>query len=177
MRRRLRASWCQSRSRTTPRHGPSTATTPIRPSNWCSRQSQRGLQPKSPSRRPPARGCATLQQIALQQLKDVGITINIKNTSADTFFGQWLVQGQYEMGEWGWTANPDPTSTTLFSANQVPPKGQNYYRYKNQEVTRLWEESDKTVDENKRADMIRQAQDLMVEDMPLIPLYQWPVIY
>jgi peptide/nickel transport system substrate-binding protein len=119
----------------------------------------------------------TLQQIAQQQLKDVGITINIKNTSADTFFGQWTPEGKFEMGEWGWLANPDPSSTTLFSANQVPPKGQNYGRYKNDKVTSLWEESDKTVDENKRADLIRQAQDLMVEDMPIIPMYQWPNIY
>ena len=119
----------------------------------------------------------TLQQVVQQQLKNVGITITIKNTSADTFFGQWTPQGKYEMGEWAWLANPDPTSTTLFSANQLPPDGQNYYRYKNAQVTRLWEESDKVVDVNERADLIRQAQDLMVKDMPLIPMYQRPVYY
>ena len=119
----------------------------------------------------------TLQQIVQQQLKDVGITIDIKNTSADTFFGQWTVQGKFDMGEWAWLANPDPTSTTLFSANQLPPNGQNWYRYKNDKVTSLWEESDKTADVNKRADLIRQAQDLMVMDMPLIPMYQRPVYY
>src|SRR5215217_1680475 len=119
----------------------------------------------------------TLQQVVQQQLKDIGITITIKNTSADTFFGQWTPQGKFEMGEWAWFANPDPTSTTLFSANQIPPKGQNYYRYKNDKVTSLWEESDKTVDESKRVDQIKQAQDLMVEDMPLIPMYQRPVYY
>jgi peptide/nickel transport system substrate-binding protein len=119
----------------------------------------------------------TLQQVVQQQLKDVGITVTIKNTSADTFFGQWTPQGKFEMGEWAWFANPDPTSTTLFSANQVPPKGQNYYRYKNDKVTSLWEESDKTVDVNERANQIRQAQDLMAQDMPLIPMYQRPVYY
>src|SRR5215203_5955618 len=119
----------------------------------------------------------TLQQIAQQQLKDVGITINIKNTSADTFFGQWTPEGKFEMGEWAWLANPDPSSTSLFSANQVPPKGQNYYRYKNKKVSDLLLESDKTVAVNKRADLLRQAQDLMVQDMPIIPMYQRPVYY
>jgi len=119
----------------------------------------------------------TLQQVVQQQLKDIGITITIKNTSADTFFGQWTPQGKFEMGEWAWLANPDPTSTTLFSADQVPPDGQNYYRYKNDKVTSLLEESDKTVEVNKRADLLRQAQDLMVADMPLIPMYQRPVYY
>ena len=119
----------------------------------------------------------TLQQVVQQQLKDVGITINIKNTSADTFFGQWTPEGKFEMGEWAWLANPDPSSTSLFSANQVPPKGQNYYRYKNQKVSDLLLESDKTVAVNKRADLLRQAQDLMVQDMPIIPMYQRPVYY
>jgi peptide/nickel transport system substrate-binding protein len=119
----------------------------------------------------------TLQQVIQQQLKDVGITINIKNTSADTFFGQWTPEGKFEMGEWAWLANPDPSSTSLFSANQVPPKGQNYYRYKNQKVSDLLLESDKTVNVNKRADLLRQAQDLMVQDMPIIPMYQRPVYY
>ena len=119
----------------------------------------------------------TLQQVIQQQLKGIGIAINIKNTSADTFFGQWTPQGKFEMGEWAWYANPDPTSTTLFSANQIPPKGQNYYRYKNDEVTSLWVESDKTVDVNERSDLIRQAQDLMVKDMPLIPMFQKPDYY
>ena len=113
----------------------------------------------------------TLQQVVQQQLKDVGITINIKNTSADTFFGQWTPEGKFEMGEWAWLANPDPSSTSLFSANQVPPKGQNYYRYKNQKVSDLLLESDKTVEVNKRADLLRKAQDLMVQDMPIIPMY------
>lgn len=119
----------------------------------------------------------TLQQIVQQQLKAIGITINIKNTSADTFFGQWTPQGKFEMGEWAWLANPDPTSTTLFAANQIPPNGQNYYRYKNQKVTSLLEESDKTVEVNKRADLLKQAQNLMVKDMPIIPMYQRPVYY
>ena len=119
----------------------------------------------------------TLQQVVQQQLKDVGITINIKNTSADTFFGQWTPEGKFEMGEWAWLANPDPSSTSLFSANQVPPKGQNYYRYKNQKVSDLLLESDKTVEVNKRADLLRKAQDMMVQDMPIIPMYQRPVYY
>lgn len=118
----------------------------------------------------------TLQQIVQQQLKDIGITVNIKNTAAETFFGKWTPEGTFEMGEWAWLANPDPTITSLFSADQQPPDGQNYYRYKNEKVTKLMKESDKEVDVNKRADLLRQVQDLMEKDLPLIPMYQRPVI-
>jgi len=44
-------------------------------------------------------------------------------------------------------------------------------------VSGLLLDSDKTVEVNKRADLLRQAQDLMVQDMPIIPMYQRPVYY
>lgn len=87
------------------------------------------------------------------------------------------MQGEFEMGEWAWLATPDPSSSTLFSADQLPPDGQNYYRYKNDQVTSLWKEADKTIDVDKRADLTRQAQELMAKDVPLIPMYQRPVYY
>jgi peptide/nickel transport system substrate-binding protein len=119
----------------------------------------------------------TLQQVVQQQLKDVGITITIDNSSAETFFGERTPQGDFEMGEWAWYANPDPSSTTLFAANQVAPKGQNYYRYRNEEVSALLEQSDETIDEGKRAELLRRAQDLMAQDVPIIPMYQRPDYY
>jgi peptide/nickel transport system substrate-binding protein len=123
----------------------------------------------------------TLQELAQQQLKDVGITVNIKNIDSGTFFGQWTVEGNFQMAEWAWLATPDPTQTVLFSADEIPtdqnPAGQNYYRYENEEVTRWLEESDRVLDEQQRADLIRQAQEQMAEDLPILPMYQRPEYY
>lgn len=123
----------------------------------------------------------TLQQVVQRQLKDIGLDVKIQNTAAQTLFSQWLPEGNYEMGDWAWLANPDPSLTTLFSADQIPggenKEGQNYYRYKNEEVTRWLKESDATVDENKRAQLLKQVQDQMAKDLPLIPMYQRPVTY
>jgi peptide/nickel transport system substrate-binding protein len=119
----------------------------------------------------------TMQQIIQKQLKDIGITVNIKNTSADTFFGTWTPQGKFEMGDWAWIATPDPSVTTLFSAKNVAPQGQNYYRYKNEEVTRLMGQSDVAVDVNERARLLKQVQEMMADDLPLVPMYQRPVTY
>lgn len=119
----------------------------------------------------------TAQQVIQQQMKDVGITLRINNSSAETFFGERTPQGDFQMGEWAWSASPDPSITTLFAADQLPPDGQNYYRYENEEATRLMKQSDVTVDQNERARLIRQAQEIMAEDAPLVPLYQRPEIY
>jgi peptide/nickel transport system substrate-binding protein len=116
----------------------------------------------------------TLQEIVQQQLKDVGITIQINNESATTYFSKTTVDGNFEMGEWAWLATPDPSLTSLFSANQIPPKGENYYRYRNEQATQWMEESDQTLDEARRAQLLQQAQEQMAEDLPILPMYQRP---
>jgi len=112
----------------------------------------------------------TLQEIVQQQLKDVGITIQINNESATTYFSKTTVDGNFEMGEWAWLATPDPSLTSLFSANQIPPKGENYYRYKNEQATQWMEESDITLDQAQRAQLLKQVQEQMAEDLPVLPL-------
>ena len=119
----------------------------------------------------------TLQQLIQKQLESVGIEAKIKNASAETFYGDWTPNGNFEMGQWNWFTSPEPQVTTLFSGNQIPPDGQNYYRYSNDGVTRALEQSDVTADEKERADLLTRAQELMSEDVPLVPLYQVPYVY
>ncbi len=116
----------------------------------------------------------TLQEIVQQQLKDVGLTIKINNESATTYFGKTTVNGNFQMGEWAWLATPDPSLTSLFAADQIPPKGINYYRYKNEQVTQWMKESDRTVDEAQRAQLLKKVQEQMAEDLPVYPMYQRP---
>ncbi len=113
-----------------------------------------------------------IQQIIQSDLKKIGIEIEIKNTEAGTYFGTWLPEGQYQIGLWAWLASPDPGYTTLFAGDQIPDKGQNYYRYVNDAVTKLWHEQDVTIDETERIKLIKEAQTLMAEDCPFVPLYQ-----
>ena len=79
------------------------------------------------------------------------------------------------MGEWAWLTTPDPSLTSLFSGNHIPPEGENYYRYKNDQVTEWVEEADRTLDKAQRAKLLKQAQEQMAADLPVFPLYQRPV--
>ena len=117
----------------------------------------------------------TLQEIAQQQLKDVGLTIEINNESATTYFSKTTVNGDFDVGEWAWLTTPDPSLTSLFSGNHIPPDGENYYRYKNDQVTEWVEEADRTLDKAQRAKLLKQAQEQMAADLPVFPLYQRPV--
>ena len=119
----------------------------------------------------------TTQQIIQQQMQDIGITLTIQNSSAETFFGEQTPSGDFELGQWAWSADPDPSITTLFSASNLPPDGQNYYRYRNEEATRFMEQSDVAIDEEERIRLVNEAQEAMAADVPLIPLYQRPETY
>ena len=111
-------------------------------------------------------------QIMQAQLKEVGIDVKFVFTEANTFFSVVTPNGKFQVGEWCWLAAPDPSVKTLFSAEQLPPDGQNYYRYKNADVTKWINEADANTDMAKRAELSKQISAQMAKDLPLIPLYQ-----
>jgi peptide/nickel transport system substrate-binding protein len=118
------------------------------------------------------KGREKMFQIMQAQLKEVGIDVKFAFEEADTFFGTSTPNGNFQVGEWAWLAAPDPSVKTLFSAEQLPPDGQNYYRYKNADVTKWINEADAALDLTKRAELSKQISAQMAKDLPLIPLYQ-----
>ena len=118
-------------------------------------------------------------QLLQQNFKQVGIKMDIAMELPQVFFGQTTIQGQYQTGEWAWSSSLDPRLTEMFACDQIPSKsnnneGKNNYRWCNQEVTKLLHASDVEPDITKRGDLIKQAQVLMGNDVPLLPMYQRP---
>lgn len=114
-----------------------------------------------------------IEQILQSELKDIGIDLVIKNTDPDTLYGTWFANGDYEISLSGWEASPDPSSNKdLFSGSQMAPEGQNVMRYSNETVTRLLDEQDSKIDPKERADMNKKIQELVAEDIPVLPLSQ-----
>ena len=118
-----------------------------------------------------------LQEEVRQQLQNIGVTVENDNTNSQTLFGERLPEGDFQMGEWAWLATPEPQLNTLFGADSFPPDGQNYYRYENPEASFLMQQADETIDTKERAEILKQVQKIMADDLPLIPLYQRPVYY
>lgn len=118
------------------------------------------------------KGREKMFQILQAQLKDAGVDVKLAFEDAQIFFGESTTNGNFQVGEWAWLASPDPSVKTLFSAEQLPPDGQNYYRYKNAEVTAWINEADASLDMAERAEISRKISAQMAKDVPLIPLYQ-----
>jgi peptide/nickel transport system substrate-binding protein len=114
-------------------------------------------------------------EIVQEQLKEVGIELKSEFGDAAVVFGnQGLAGGKYDLFLFAWVGNPDPSG----SVEIHKCKGtQNFQSYCNEEVTALLEESDVTVDPVERARLMNEADALMAEDIPILPMYQKPTFF
>lgn len=60
--------------------------------------------------------------------------------------------------------------TNIHSA-AIPPRGTNISYFANSEVDRALEEAVKTTDEGKRGALYKKAQDILNEEIPMLPIY------
>ena len=70
-----------------------------------------------------------------------------------------------------WQSGADPEITTFFAADKTPPAGRNIDYLKDSALTALLYESDRTVDQAKRRDLLRAAQRRVGELVPELFLY------
>jgi peptide/nickel transport system substrate-binding protein len=114
-------------------------------------------------------------EIVQEQLREVGIEVKSEFGDAAVVFGnQGLAGSKYDLFLFAWVGNPDPSGSVEIHKCEGT---QNFQGYCNEEVTDLLEESDVTVDPAARADLMNQADALMAEDLPILPMYQKPTFF
>jgi len=117
-----------------------------------------------------------LRQLAFEvmqaQLKDVGIELVSAAGPASVVFGSSVLEaGNYDLFMFAWQGSPDPGGNVeIWKCGG----GQNFTGYCNQKVSQLLEQSDTTIKPKVRASLFNQADALMANDLPTIPLYQKP---
>ena len=114
----------------------------------------------------------TQEAIIKAQLKTIGIEIVDASLPANVVFGPTGIPGSnYDLADFAWVTAADP-------AGFVPTWGcggeANYLQYCNRKATRLLEASNSELDPAKRATLFQQADAMMANDVPSIPLYARP---
>ena len=76
----------------------------------------------------------TVSVIAQRAWHDVGIDSQVKNYISSLFFASYgahgiLQTGKFDVGFYSWLNGTDPDDSTLWMCDQVPPNGQNVYRF------------------------------------------------
>jgi peptide/nickel transport system substrate-binding protein len=116
-------------------------------------------------------------QIYKDNLKEIGIEVNIRLVDANVLFGdgpQSNSAGNWDMSEYAWVTSPDSSFTVPWLGCRKPS---NNMTYCNQTVTRLLNRTDVTLNAKARAALFNQANTIMAREVPVIPLYAVPVIY
>jgi len=109
-----------------------------------------------------------ISQLAQEQLKSVGLKVNIQPVSVSDWYPQ-LINGAINFLPIRWTQRPDPDGlfTYLFHSKSAA----NTSRYFNPEVDRLLDEARGLADQKVRARLYNEAQGHMTRDLPYIPLF------
>ncbi len=121
------------------------------------------------------------QALMIPELQAAGFNIIADNCDAACYFQQRLPALKYDMAMYINTASPDPTVTGIMACSSIPSadngnQGQNSAGWCNEEASALMLESDQTVDDTARADLIHKVGAFLAEDAVMLPLYQFPNI-
>jgi peptide/nickel transport system substrate-binding protein len=111
-------------------------------------------------------------QVHLQErARAAGIQLVADNAPAGVLFGTRWPTGDFDLIMFSLPAGGDPGGRiSLFGCEG----SQNFTGYCSEPVTRLLEESDEETSESRRRSLVNDADAILVEDLPLIPLYQRP---
>ena len=114
----------------------------------------------------------TQEAIIKSELKSLGIEVVDASLPANVLFGPTgIPSGNYDLANFAWVTSPDPGG---FVATWSCGGLQNYLGYCNRKATNLMNASSTELDPAKRAKDFQQADALMANDVPSIPLYSRP---
>jgi peptide/nickel transport system substrate-binding protein len=113
-----------------------------------------------------------MASILQQQLREIGVTMEIRSNEFATFFSD-IIKGDFQMYSFRWIgANNDPDIfNAVFHSKMTPPNGANRGRYSNPRVDQLIESSRRETDQEKRKEAYHEIQRIIAEELPYISLF------
>ena len=113
-----------------------------------------------------------LAAVLQQQLRDVGIALDIRTFEFATFFAD-VTSGAFQVYSLRWIgANEDPDIFEYsFHSDRCPPKGGNRGFYSNPRIDSLIDEARRETDQNARRRLYFEVQEVLAQDEPYINLW------
>jgi oligopeptide transport system substrate-binding protein len=101
--------------------------------------------------------------------KKINVSVDLVNTEFKVHLSNMRV-GNFQMGREGWIVDYNDAQGYLFLL-QTSTKQQNFSRFSNPEYDRLMDEASLTGDAGKRAALLEQAEGILLEELPVMPIY------
>lgn len=121
------------------------------------------------------------QQFIQQSLGEVGIEMTIDNKPPAVMWGDYWTQSQFDSVIVGivFTTGADADVTVRFASDAIPAqggRGSNTGQYQSADVDKLLEEAGRIFDQNQRKEIYARVQEIVREDLPLLPLFQYATV-
>jgi len=122
----------------------------------------------------PARQSAAME--LARQLLELGVDMKIQTVDSKLFFGQVLPNRRFEAVLFAWSGSSEPDNYDYWHSRRIPlPSnrftGKNYAGWKSMEVDSLLESIRQNFDIEFRREKYRRIQELLLLEVPVIPLY------
>jgi peptide/nickel transport system substrate-binding protein len=113
-----------------------------------------------------------LAAVLQQQLRDVGIALDIRTFEFATFFSD-VTRGAYQLHSLRWVGgNEDPDIFEyVFHSARITPRGANRTFYSNPRADALIDQARSELDQTKRKALYAELQQILAEDLPYIDLW------
>ncbi|MHA6762709.1 ABC transporter substrate-binding protein [Streptacidiphilus sp. PAMC 29251] len=115
------------------------------------------------------------------QLAKVGVPVQVRAVSGDSFFADHVSSGDFDLALFSWPASRFPVAdeAALFSKPQVGPdgaavNGQNLSGTGTDEVDRLLAQAASSLDPAKASQLVSAADTRIWQEAPSLPLFQRP---
>ncbi len=114
-------------------------------------------------------------QVIQSSLREVGLNVELESFELQTLVDE-LKKGQFQINTAIWIGgNQDPIFLRdLFASTEFPDRkdnGRNRARYSNPEFDKIIEEAVNTVDKEKAKQLYFRAQEIVSNELPLLPLW------
>lgn len=123
----------------------------------------------------------TIQALAQANWKDVGVEMTIANQPASKFFGGfndgggWLDRTIDMVGFTNGRPSSDPNLRPFWHTESIPtvdkPGGFNHSGFSNPDLDALLDQQLTELDDAARTDLLNQAQQIIHDEAPMIPMY------
>jgi len=113
-----------------------------------------------------------LAAVFQQQLREVGIALDIRTFEFPTFFAD-VQKGLFQFYSLRWIGgNEDPDIFEyVYHSRKFPPQGANRSFYQSSRIDALIDQARSEIDQNKRKDLYADIQQILAEELPSINLW------
>lgn len=101
--------------------------------------------------------------------KDLGVKVELDNSEWNVYIDK-IHSGDYQIGRMGWLGDfNDPVN--FLELYKDKDGGNNDTGWENKEYKQLLNDSAKETDQTKREEMLKKAEEIIINDMPVAPIY------